>query len=176
MRELCYAFILIIRRSFLAQVIKQLRCGLMTALAYKHWAVISMRWLACNSSTLGWSVARWIALFDSGIWGLAIVSRSLIGKLLKVTPELSGGWNGEGFSPLKSTRLFIPSLCLQVDRWKVVSASDDKTIKVWSLETGKRLVTLKNHTDGVTCLQFNDYVIVSGSYDKTVKLWDFSCC
>ena len=48
--------------------------------------------------------------------------------------------------------------------------------QVWSLETGKRLVTLRNHTDGVTCLQFNDSVIVSGSYDKTVKLWDFSCC
>lgn len=48
--------------------------------------------------------------------------------------------------------------------------------QVWSLETGQRLVTLRNHTDGVTCLQFNDSIIVSGSYDKTVKLWDFSSC
>ena len=50
------------------------------------------------------------------------------------------------------------------------------TLQVWSLETGQRLVTLRNHSDGVTCLQFNDSVIVSGSYDKTVKLWDFTSC
>lgn len=46
--------------------------------------------------------------------------------------------------------------------------------QVWDLESGKRLVTLRNHEDGVTCLQFNDSIIVSGSYDKTVKLFDFS--
>ncbi|XP_014676127.1 PREDICTED: F-box/WD repeat-containing protein pof1-like [Priapulus caudatus] len=65
--------------------------------------------------------------------------------------------------------------CLQADSWRILSAADDRTIKVWNLETGERLVTLRNHTDGVTCLQFNNYMIVSGSYDKTVKLWDFSC-
>lgn len=63
--------------------------------------------------------------------------------------------------------------CLQADSWRVVSASDDRTIKVWNFETGERLVTLQHHSDGVTCLQFNSSKIVSGSYDKTVKLWDF---
>lgn len=66
--------------------------------------------------------------------------------------------------------------CLQADEWRILSAADDKTIKVWNLSTGKRLVTLKSHSDGVTCLQFNDFYIVSGSYDKTVKLWDFTVC
>ena len=68
--------------------------------------------------------------------------------------------------------------CLQANAWRMVSASDDRTLKVWQLEThtGQRLLTLRNHTDGVTCLQFNDFIIVSGSYDRTVKLWDFSVC
>jgi len=66
--------------------------------------------------------------------------------------------------------------CLQADEWRIISAADDKTIKVWDLETGQRLVTLKSHSDGVTCIQFNDFYIVSGSYDKTVKLWDFTVC
>ena len=66
--------------------------------------------------------------------------------------------------------------CLQADDWRILSAADDKMIKVWNLETGQRLQTLKSHTDGVTCLQFNDFYIVSGSYDKTVKLWDFTVC
>lgn len=68
--------------------------------------------------------------------------------------------------------------CLQANERRMVSASDDRTLKVWQLETntGQRLLTLRNHTDGVTCLQFNDFIIVSGSYDRTVKLWDFSVC
>ena len=64
--------------------------------------------------------------------------------------------------------------CLKADSQKIVSCSDDKTIKIWDIETGERYVTLKNHSDGVTCLQFNDYYILSGSYDRTIKLWDFS--
>ena len=69
--------------------------------------------------------------------------------------------------------------CLQADEWRILSAADDKMIKVWNLgknleikliknltfhllETGQRLQTLKSHSDGVTCLQFNDFYIVSG--------------
>uniref|UniRef100_A0A1I7XSN9 WD_REPEATS_REGION domain-containing protein n=1 Tax=Heterorhabditis bacteriophora TaxID=37862 RepID=A0A1I7XSN9_HETBA len=66
--------------------------------------------------------------------------------------------------------------CLQADIWRIVSAADDRTIKVWNLDSGERLCTLHSHEDGVTCVQFNDKQIVSGSYDKTVKLWDFSVC
>ena len=64
--------------------------------------------------------------------------------------------------------------CIQADGRRLVSGSDDKTIKVWSLETGKRLVTLRSHGGGITCLQFSDTKIVSGSYDKRVLLWDFA--
>ena len=33
--------------------------------------------------------------------------------------------------------------CLQADTWRIVSSSDDKTLKVWELESGQRLVTLR---------------------------------
>lgn len=39
---------------------------------------------------------------------------------------------------------------IQVDHWRVVSASDDKTVKVWDVHTGARLVTLRCHSDGAT--------------------------
>jgi F-box/WD-40 domain protein 7 len=65
---------------------------------------------------------------------------------------------------------------LQADAWRIISAADDKTLKMWSLDSGRRLVTFRKHDDGVTCVQFNDFMMVSGSYDKTVKLWDFRVC
>jgi len=71
---------------------------------------------------------------------------------------------------------YLTKLYAQVVGSRILSAADDKTIKVWDLPTGRRLVTLRSHSDGVTCLQFNDFYIVSGSYDKTVKLWDFTVC
>lgn len=43
--------------------------------------------------------------------------------------------------------------CLQADRWRLVSGSDDKCVKIWDFHTGQRLVTLKYHTAGVTCIQ-----------------------
>ncbi|UYV76440.1 hypothetical protein LAZ67_14000405, partial [Cordylochernes scorpioides] len=65
--------------------------------------------------------------------------------------------------------LYSVSLCGFISPQSVVGG-----LQVWSVESGQRLVTLRNHTDGVTCLQFNDAMVVSGSYDQTVKLWDFS--
>jgi len=64
--------------------------------------------------------------------------------------------------------------CLQADDQRFLSGSDDKTIKVWNIETGERLVTLRSTGYGITCLQFSDTRIVSGSYDNKVLLWDFT--
>ena len=57
---------------------------------------------------------------------------------------------------------------------KIISGSDDKTIKVWDMATGKLLTDLEGHEKSVTCVSFsaNGYNIVSGSDDKTIKIWD----
>ncbi|KAF9570390.1 hypothetical protein EC968_001844 [Mortierella alpina] len=56
----------------------------------------------------------------------------------------------------------------------VVSASGDKSIKIWSFDTGECLRTLEGHTRGIACIQFEGNVIVSGSSDKTIKIWDIA--
>jgi nucleoside phosphorylase len=58
----------------------------------------------------------------------------------------------------------------------VVSASDDKTLKVWELASGRALATLQGHASRVTaCAVTSDgRHVVSASDDKTLKIWDLA--
>ncbi|XP_023683461.1 F-box/WD repeat-containing protein 7 isoform X1 [Paramormyrops kingsleyae] len=62
--------------------------------------------------------------------------------------------------------------CLQFCGNRVVSGSDDNTLKVWSAITGKCLRTLVGHTGGVWSSQMRDNIIISGSTDRTLKVWN----
>ena len=60
---------------------------------------------------------------------------------------------------------------------RVASAGgDDKTARVWDLESGATLHTLQGHTDWVrkvTCFdRGGGWVIVTASDDKTARVWD----
>ena len=61
------------------------------------------------------------------------------------------------------------------DGKRAVSASDDKTLKVWDLATGT-LRTLKGHADSVNAVAMtpDGKRAVSGSDDKTLKVWDLA--
>ena len=56
------------------------------------------------------------------------------------------------------------------------SASGDRRIRLWQLNSGQRIGTLDGHTDIVTCLVMspNGKTLISGSQDKTIKFWDLS--
>ncbi|KAF4946294.1 hypothetical protein FGADI_11286 [Fusarium gaditjirri] len=58
----------------------------------------------------------------------------------------------------------------------LLSASDDKTVRLWDLPSNDPTTTFVGHSDYVRCANFMpgtmSNMIVSGSYDSTVKLWD----
>ncbi|KAJ2619793.1 hypothetical protein GGI26_005555 [Coemansia sp. RSA 1358] len=54
----------------------------------------------------------------------------------------------------------------------LVSASGDRTIKIWDLKTRTCVQTLADHTRGVACLDFDGTYIVSGSSDRSIRIWD----
>ncbi|ENN81410.1 hypothetical protein D910_00642 [Dendroctonus ponderosae] len=62
--------------------------------------------------------------------------------------------------------------CLQFSGNKIVSGSDDNTLKVWSAISGKLMRTLSGHTGGVWSSQMSGNIVISGSTDRTLKVWD----
>ena len=56
---------------------------------------------------------------------------------------------------------------------KLISASIDKTIKIWDLETGECLKTLHDHKASIeTMLIIPNNKFISASVDYTIKIWD----
>jgi hypothetical protein len=67
----------------------------------------------------------------------------------------------------------IQTAVFSPDGSKILTASDDETVKLWDL-TGKRLADVKEHKDYVTSAVFSpdSSKILAVSDDKTAKLWD----
>lgn len=62
----------------------------------------------------------------------------------------------------------------QADKPYLITASDDKTIKVWDYQTKSCVATLEGHLSNVSFAIFHPElpVIVSGSEDGTVRFWN----
>jgi F-box and WD-40 domain protein 1/11 len=61
---------------------------------------------------------------------------------------------------------------VQIHGDEVVSASGDRTVKVWNWREQTCTRTLVGHTKGIACVQYDGRRIVSGSSDNEVKVFD----
>ena len=67
----------------------------------------------------------------------------------------------------------VKSVAYSPDGKKIVSGSNDGTIKIWDANTGQCLKTLKGHSGDVWSVAFSPdgTKIISGSWDDTIKIW-----
>ena len=68
----------------------------------------------------------------------------------------------------------VSSIAMTPDGQLIASASEDKTIKLWNLRTGKLLRTLTGHSEGIRSVAMtpDGKLLASGGDDKTIKLWN----
>lgn len=75
---------------------------------------------------------------------------------------------------LEGHKGWIRNVAISPDGKWTASASDDHTIKIWDLETGKCRATLAGHTNSVesVAITSDGKQILSGGTDNTLRVWD----
>jgi WD40 repeat protein len=67
----------------------------------------------------------------------------------------------------------VSGMAVSPDGRRLLTASDDKLVRLWDVASGKEITTFKGHTAAVICVAFSTdgHRAISGSLDNTVKLW-----
>lgn len=70
----------------------------------------------------------------------------------------------------------VKCLVFTPDGQRLITGSDDQTIRVWDIATGQQLLSLAGHTSAIKRLviKSDGLTLVSASDDQTIKLWDLS--
>jgi WD40 repeat protein len=94
-------------------------------------------------------------------------------RTLPPHPTLSPRSGGEGWVKGDDGEFFGLAFC-PTDSRLLASASADKSIKLWDIQTGQVVRTFHGHKEAAICVAFSPdgRRLLSGSMDRTVKLWD----
>ena len=68
----------------------------------------------------------------------------------------------------------VTSVCFSPDGRRLASGSDERTVRLWDVETKARVRTLKGHGGVVLseCFSPDGRRVAPASADETVRLWD----
>jgi WD40 repeat protein len=138
--------------------------------------------LANSNSTKHLAFSRdgkMLALGGIELWNLK--TRNMVCKLAghkkKIVEEYLDYDGNRGSYVVKERRAaIITAIAFSPHSQFVASSSDDKTIEIWSVTSGKLLQTLKTGTSAVLSVAYADSgnVVAAGCRDNQIRLWDSS--
>ncbi|ETO33724.1 G-protein beta WD-40 repeats containing protein [Reticulomyxa filosa] len=75
---------------------------------------------------------------------------------------------------LQGHDIAVSSVRFSADGRKIVSASYDRTVRIWDVSSGKQLQIFRGHTSAVFTARFSpdEHTVASCSKDGTIRLWD----
>jgi len=93
--------------------------------------------------------------------------------LRPLTPSLTQPGGPLPHTPADYTG-WVSSVSVTPDGRFAISASGDKTLKVWDIKNGEVIRTLEGHTSWITSVSVtpDGRFAISASYDKTLKVWE----
>ncbi|MBW4618454.1 MAG: DnaJ domain-containing protein [Cyanosarcina radialis HA8281-LM2] len=94
-------------------------------------------------------------------------------KLTAIAPKKSQSWQQKNI--LKGHLSTVNSVAISHDDRTLASSSDDRTVKLWDLNSGKHLFTFMGQEKEAAAVAIspNGQTIVSGSFDSKITAWNF---
>ena len=87
-------------------------------------------------------------------------------------------WDLNTFTKIKSFKAHTShiSFIMRLNSSQILSASDDRTVKLWNHETDECVRTFQGHLDDVLCIEISrdQSKMYTASWDHTIRVWDIS--
>lgn len=81
----------------------------------------------------------------------------------------------KSISPLSTEHKGRINCVIKLSNGDIVTAGQDKTIKVWKLDNKSSLITLSGHKSMIWCInEIKGNKLISGSSDNTAVIWDLN--